>query len=459
MPRWGSRVRVPFSAPIWRHSQAVRQRSAKPLFPSSILGVASNEFIARYDRAFVVYSYHLLLYDYEREVDFMLSNFLIHRFIKDYDNVTDTTVRGNYGRLSGITGIIVNTILCIIKMGLGVLSGAISIVADAIHNLADAGSSIVTLLGFKLAARPADAEHPYGHGRLEYVAGLCIAVAIIIIGIELLKNSILKIISPSELSASWQMIAILLSSIGLQMWLGRFNKNIGITINSAAIRAAATDSLSDCVATSVVVISLLLHFLFGINIDGWAGLLVAAFILHSGISAAKDTLQPLLGQPPDPELIEAIESIVKNQHGIIGIHDLIINDYGPGRIIASLHAEVPSHMSLVVAHEMADNLEQSIKNQCHILVSVHMDPVETDDPFTRKMKEIAERIVSDTADGLSIHDFRISSTKNKIKLVFDVSVPPDCPMSDDDIKAWIRAKIHNEDNKYVAIVNTDRFFF
>lgn len=368
-------------------------------------------------------------------------------------------VRVSYGNLSGKAGIVINTILCCVKLVLGFMSGAISIVADAIHNLADAGSSIVTLLGFKLSAKPADLEHPYGHGRIEYVSGLCISAAIILVGVELLKGSVEKLLMPEELSSDGYMMVILLASILLQLWLGRFNRKIGRTINSAAIEAASADNLNDCVATTVVVIGLGVHYFWGWNIDGAAGIFVAAFILHSGWCAARDTLQPLLGQPPDPELVKGIQGLVLEKAEVCGVHDLIIHDYGPGRIFASLHAEVPSTMNIMDAHEVMDELEVKLRQKYNIMTTVHMDPVVIDDPETNHLRGMVEKIVQDTHQGLSMHDFRTTTTFGKGRnLIFDVVIPPECGMRDRDIIKAIQQKIQEKSEKYHPVIRIDRFY-
>ena len=388
-----------------------------------------------------------------------MRDFLIRRFVPNYQEVSDPTVRMSYGNLSGKVGIVVNTLLCCIKLFLGLSSGAISIVADAVHNLADAGSSIVTLLGFKLAAKPPDAEHPYGHGRIEYIAGFCIAAAIFAIGLELFKTSAEKILEPEEMATNASTMVILISSIFLQLWLGKFNQHIGRTIDSAAIEAASTDNLNDCLATAVVILSLAVHYFLGCNIDGAAGIFVAIFILHSGWEALQDTLQPLLGQPPKPEMIEGIERIVREQPQVQGMHDLLIHDYGPGRIFASLHAEVPATLDILAAHEVTDELEKKLRKEFHIMATVHMDPVVVNDPKVDALRDMADNIVRDTCDGLTMHDFRVTKKANgDCKLIFDVDVPQDCKMTDKAIGDWIKAKICEKGEQYHPVIRLDRFY-
>lgn len=384
---------------------------------------------------------------------------LFRRFIEDHDKTSLAEVRFAYGNLSGRVGITVNVILCAVKFMLGILSGSVSVVADAVHNLADAAASVATLLGFRLAAKPADVEHPFGHGRIEYVAGFCIAGLILLIGFKLMEASVEKILAPEPPEVSVSMLVILTASIALQLWLGRFNKTIGERIDSAAIRAAAADSLNDCVATVVVVLSLALHYATGIDVDGWAGILVALFILHSGWEAARDTLQPLLGQPPDPALVEGIEKTVLKHRAITGVHDIIIHDYGPGRTFASVHAEVPASMDFLKAHEIIDGIEELLRRKYHIIVTVHMDPVVTDDPAVERARAKVEAIMRDNHLGEAIHDFRMTTAKGGgKKLIFDVEVAPDCKMTDADVRFFLARAIEEKEPAYHPVIRIDRFF-
>ena len=384
---------------------------------------------------------------------------LFRRFVKDYDKTTLPEVRFAYGNLSGRVGITVNCILSAVKLFLGVMSGAVSVVADAVHNLADAAASVATLLGFRLAAKPADAEHPFGHGRVEYVAGFCIAGLIHLIGFKLLEASIEKILAPEPPEVSVSMLVILAASIALQLWLGRFNKTIGERIDSAAIRAAAADSLNDCIATVVVVVSLALHYATGIDIDGWAGILVALFILHSGWEAASDTLQPLLGRAPDPALVKGIEKTVLKHRAITGVHDIIIHDYGPGRTFASVHAEVPASMDFLEAHEVIDGIEELLRRKYQIIVTVHMDPVVTDDLETERVRAEIEAIMHENKLGESIHDFRMTTAKGGgKKIIFDVKVADDCKMTNADVGFFLAREIKAHNSAYQPVIRVDRFF-
>jgi cation diffusion facilitator family transporter len=384
---------------------------------------------------------------------------LIRKFIKDYGETERPDVRERYGELSGIVGVSINLLLCAAKLCVGILSGAISVIADAIHNLSDAGSSIVTLLGFKLAAKPADPEHPFGHGRIEYISGLIISAAILFVGIELFRTSLDKILHPEELAVTEGTILILVLSIFFQLWLGRFNQHIGRSIGSAAIEAAAADSLNDCVATAVVILSLIVHYVAGVNIDGIAGMLVAGFILHSGWCAARDTLQPLLGQAPKPEFVKELEEAVLSEDKICGVHDLIVHDYGPGRVFVSLHAEIPSTMNIMKAHELMDKLEVMLHVKFHIEVTVHMDPVVVDDPEINHLRELVQEAVKGTEASLSMHDFRMTTTYHGGRnLIFDVVVPFTCGLHDDEVRRQIRQRIAGISEDYHAVIRIDRLY-
>ena len=384
---------------------------------------------------------------------------LIRKFIKDYSKTDLPEVRERYGELSGSVGVGVNLVLCGAKLCVGLLSGAISVIADAIHNLSDAGSSVVTLLGFKLAAKPADPEHPFGHGRIEYISGLIISAAILFVGIELFRTSLDKILHPEELAVTEGTILILVLSIFLQLWLGRFNKDIGHRIGSAAIEAAAADSLNDCVATAVVILSLIVHYFAGVNIDGIAGMLVAGFILHSGWCAARDTLQPLLGQAPKPEYVKELEAAVLSEDKICGVHDLIVHDYGPGRVFVSLHAEIPSTMDIMKAHELMDKLEVMLHSKFHIEVTVHMDPVVMDNPEINRLRELVQTAVKETEPSLSMHDFRMTTTYHGGRnLIFDVVVPFSCGLEDTEVRRRIRQHLSAINQGYHAVIRIDRLY-
>lgn len=296
-----------------------------------------------------------------------MTGLLIKLFVKNNEDIMNPHIRKKYGALSGGVGIVCNIILFLIKLMTGIISASISVVADAFNNLSDAASSIITIIGFKLADKPADNDHPYGHGRYEYLSGLLIAFLIIMTAIELLKSSVDKIINPEAVEFSYFSVIVLVFSICLKMWMALFNKKIGKKLNASAMLATATDSLSDCIATGAVLLSLIIGYIFNINIDGYAGALVALFVFKAGIDAANDTLQPLLGQAPDPEFVKSLEEDILKEEKIEGIHDLHIHDYGPGRVVVSLHAEIPAEMNVMEAHDVIDNTEDRIKKNISVI--------------------------------------------------------------------------------------------
>lgn len=385
-----------------------------------------------------------------------MTDLLVKLFVKNKDDILNPRVRDSYGTLSGGVGICCNIFLCIIKFFAGTITGAISITADAFNNLSDAGSSIVTLIGFKLAGRPADNEHPYGHGRYEYISGVIIAAAIIVMGFELLKSSFDKIINPEPVEFSAISIVILIVSIAIKLWMNLFNRKLGKRIDASAMLATAADSLNDCIATSVVLISLLIGKFANINIDGWAGMLVALFVLWAGWNAAKDTLEPLLGQAPDPIFVNNIEQQILSHKEIIGIHDMHVHDYGPGRVFVSLHAEIPCSMNVMEAHDVIDNAEAEIHEMYNCEVSIHMDPIAVDDEKTNSLKAMVKSIVAGLDERLTIHDFRITDGPLRTNLIFDAVVPFDFKMTDKQVVEFITEKIKTNDEKYFAVIHIDR---
>ena len=384
---------------------------------------------------------------------------LLKRFIKDYDKTKNPEVRTRYGVFAGIVGIISNLILFLAKILAGVLSASVSIMADAVNNLSDAGSSIVTLIGFKLAGKPADYEHPYGHGRIEYISGFIVSGAIIIMGFELLTTSFRKILHPTPLEVSVPSLIILVLSILMKMWMAKFNKYLGNKVDSAAMKATATDSLSDCVATSVVLIGVLLTLFSDINIDGIAGVVVAVFVILAGFGAAKDTLQPLLGQPPTKEFVQELENIVLQDKHIIGVHDLIVHNYGPGRVYASLHAEVPANMDMMEAHDYIDMAERRVEKRMKCFISIHMDPVITDDEVINEQKAVVQEIIDDISPDISMHDFRTIKGPHITNLIFDVLVPFGFNMKDDEIVGRIKDALRNKHENWRAVIQVDKKMF
>lgn len=385
-----------------------------------------------------------------------MTELLLKIFIKNSNDTDNPVVRQKYGMLSGIVGITCNIILFLLKFLAGIITGAVSVAADAFNNLSDAGSSIVTFIGFKVSGKPADTEHPFGHGRIEYISGLIVAAAIIVMGAELFRSSVARIFNPDEMYFSILSVIILVGSILMKTWMFLFNHSLGKRLDSAAMLATSTDSLSDCVATAVVLLSLLLWKITGINIDGIAGTIVAIFVFVAGVQAARDTLQPLLGQPADEKLAHKIEDTVKEDEHVIGVHDLIVHDYGPGRRFASLHAELPYNMDMLDAHEIIDTAEKRVKNNLGCDISIHLDPVITDDEQINELRKITNQIISTIDARLSMHDFRVMRGPIMKKLMFDVVVPYDFEISDDVLKKKINSYIKIYDENCYAVINIDR---
>lgn len=381
---------------------------------------------------------------------------LVKIFIKDSDNVKDSKVRESYGVLSGAVGIFCNVCLFVLKFIAGIITGAVSISADAFNNLSDAGSSVITLAGFKMAGKPADTDHPYGHGRIEYMAGLGVSVAIIVMGVELFKQSVDRIINPEETVFSVLSVVILVGSICVKTWMAFFNYTLGKRIDSAAMKATATDSLSDCITTTVVLASVFVQYISGYNIDGYAGAVVALFVLYAGFGAAKDTIAPLLGKAPEQKLVSQIEDAVLEGGGVLGIHDMVIHDYGPGRVFASLHAEVPYDMDMLTAHDIIDHAESRIKKRLGIDISIHMDPVIYDDEKLKQIKQEIYKIVSDIDDRITMHDFRLVDGPGVKKVIFDCVVPFDMPISDNEVKKRIADEVSQLEGNYEAVINIDK---
>lgn len=377
-------------------------------------------------------------------------------FIKDYENIQDASVRQAYGMLGGGLGIACNLILFLAKLVAGIMTGAISIMADAFNNLSDAGSSIVTLIGFKLAGKPADKEHPFGHGRMEYLAGLFISAAIMLVGWQLGTSSIDKILHPEEVTYGMLSIIILIGSVLVKFWMASYNRYLGNKIQSATMKATAMDSLSDCIATTAVLLSIAIGYFTDLQVDGIAGLIVSIFIFIAGINAMKDTVQPLLGQAPDAEFVKGIERVVMSHSAIIGIHDMMVHDYGPGRVMVSLHAEIPVEMDFMEAHDIIDDIEMDIKNEFQCDITIHMDPVVLEDEKTNQMRERVKGIVESVENDLTMHDFRMTTGPLRTNLIFDVVVPYDSKKTDKEIKEEITEQVSQIGENYYARVQIDK---
>lgn len=388
-----------------------------------------------------------------------MTNFLLRRFIPDYQNTADPAVRERYGKLAGITGIICNVLLFAFKLLAGTLSGSVSITADAVNNLSDASSSLVTLLGFRLAARPADEEHPYGHARMEYLSGLAVAVMILVIGVELVKSSVQKILHPEAVEFSVLTAAVLTGSILLKLWMALFDRKLGRKISSAALIAAAADSRSDVIATGAVLLACVVGRLTGLMIDGWAGLLVALFILWSGVGVVKDTVDPLLGAKPDEELVRAIAYLMTSHVNILGFHDLMVHDYGPGRRFASVHAEIDHRIDPLVAHEILDEIERQAKRELHVDLVIHYDPIVTDDPEVAAVRTRVLQIMHELDPRLSLHDFRMVSGSHHVNVIFDMVIPPEDTDTAEQLRRQIEAQLQDGKKTYHLIVTFDTAAF
>lgn len=387
-----------------------------------------------------------------------MGDFLFRKFIKNYDQVADPAVRDAYGKLAGIVGILSNSLLCVMKMLIGFLSGSIAIVADAVNNLADASSSLITLVGFKLASMPEDDEHPYGHARMEYLAGMAVSVMIIIVGVELGKSSIEKILHPSPLEFSWTVVIVLLLAIAIKVWQSLFNISAGKKINSLALIATGTDSRNDVISTSVVLAGVLMGHFLNVQIDGYLGLAVALFILWSGISLVKETVSPLLGEAPDPDLVNNIEKQAMSFDGVLGIHDLVVHNYGPGKIFASVHIEVDSDVDVMLSHDLVDNIEKQISHDLHLLLTAHMDPVNTHDPNREPLSNIIKEAISEIPGVLSFHDLRIVPGSTHTNVIFDVVVSSECKESPEKIRQILQERIAGYNPAFCSVVEIDNSY-
>lgn len=353
-----------------------------------------------------------------------MTELLVRFFIKTPERVEDSSVREAYGILAGFVGIACNLILCAMKFVIGTLSGSIAIQADAVNNLSDVGSSAVMLIGSKMAGKPADREHPYGHARMEYIAALIIAFFILIVGFELGRESVMKIIAPEPVEFSVAMIAVLVGSILVKLWMSRFTANIGRRINSSTMSAATSDSIADVISTGAILLSSVIGYFKGVNIDGYIGVVVAGFVLYSGVSILRDTISPLMGEAPDPKVVAELTDRILSYDGIIGIHDILVHSYGPGKLIASAHAEVRSDCDLMAIHETIDTAEREVGVQTGILLTLHLDPVEVDNAVLNETREQIKGILAEIDETLRFHDFRMVRGENRTNLLFDIVVQP-----------------------------------
>ena len=386
--------------------------------------------------------------------------FLASLFIKDSKNYKEPSVRQAYGVLSGAVGIGLNILLFFGKWLAGTISGSIAIIADAFNNLSDAGSSIITLIGFRLSGQEPDPEHPFGHGRMEYISGLLVSVAILAMGFELIGSSIGKLRSPEPIESSALVFGILIASILVKLYMFFYNHSLSKKIESAAMKATSVDSLSDTVATTLVLIATLISKYTGLLLDGWFGILVGLFILYTGGSTLKETIDLLLGQPPKQEFIDEVKEIVLGHSMVHGVHDLIVHDYGPGRVMISLHAEVDVNGDIQDIHEQIDHIEHELQEKLHCSATIHMDPIVTDDKEVLAMKAKVEEMVHFLDESFSMHDFRMVKGSTRTNLIFDVEVPRKTSYTDNEIVNWLKERIHElPGSKYFAVIQIDHEYY
>lgn len=385
-----------------------------------------------------------------------MGKFLVRLFVKDYKKTKDPVVRDRYGRLIAVVGILSNLLLSGAKIATGLLFGSIAIFADGMNNLADASSAIILLIGIRLAAKPADEGHPYGHARIEYITGLLISFFIVILGFQMLRASIDKIRFPEPIEFSWLLVAVLAVSILVKIWQALFYTKVSRVISSSTIKATAADSRNDVISTSAVLLSLFIGEFASLQLDGIMGALVAAFVIYSGVRLVLETSSPLLGNPPDPELVNAIRERILAYEGVLGIHDLIVHNYGPGRIFATVHVEVSAHGDLIASHDMVDDIEREISEELKIRLVAHMDPLDTEDPLTAELNTRINEIITALPGIIEIHDLRVVAGYSHHKIIFDVVVDPHCPYTDSELKKLLNQKIKELSSTYYSVITVDR---
>ena len=387
-----------------------------------------------------------------------MTKILIKLFVKDSSDINNEKVRGAYGRIASIVGIVSNLLLCLGKFLVGTISGSVAIAADAVNNLADASASIITLVGFKLSEKPADAEHPFGHARIEYLSALSVAILILVIGVELLKTSVSKIISPEAVTFSYISIGVLIASIIVKIWLAKFNGAIGNKINSKSIIAVAADSKNDVIATSGVLLASIAERITGWQLDGYMGFLVAIFILYSGFGIVKETLSPILGEAPDKEIVKDICSEILAGDGILGMHDLMVHDYGPGRRFASAHAEMSADADVMESHDVIDDIERRVKENFAVHLVLHFDPINTNDEENKRHRDLVLSLVKELDKNLTIHDFRMVKGPGHTNLIFDIVLPVKYHLTDDEVKDYLVKTIQENDDKHYPVITVDHNF-
>ena len=388
-----------------------------------------------------------------------MTDILVKAFIKDYKNITNPEVRMKYGILGGCVGIALNIILCLMKFFVGSVTGSIAITADAVNNLSDAGSSAVTVFGFKMAGKPADREHPFGHGRIEYITAMIVSFIILFMGIELAIQSVNKIRSPEDVKFSLIGAIIIAVSILGKLWLALFNKKLGKRIDSPAMTAVVADSLSDIAATSVTLLALILSKFFpSLHIDGWLGILVACFVIKAGVDIFRDTLSSLIGKPPSKELVEELKNKILSYDHVSGIHDLIMHNYGPDSFFATVHVEIPSDIDVMVGHDIIDHIENDIKKEMGIELTIHYDPLAVNNERVTELREMTEKIVKNINPELSIHDFRVVDGSTITNLIFDVVIPYGFSQTPNEIIKDISLKISEVNSSYFAVIKAEHSF-
>lgn len=388
-----------------------------------------------------------------------MTDFLVNKFIKDSTNIESTEVRTRYGMLASVVGIFCNVLLFSVKLTIGLILSSLAVTADAFNNLSDAASSIISFIGVKMAGKPADAEHPFGHGRIEYIAALIVSFLVIEVGFTFFKSSISKILHPEEISFDLVPFVILILSILVKLWMAFFNNKLGKRIDSKVMLATAADSLGDVITTSATVLSIIICHFTSINVDAIAGLIVSAIVIWSGISIAKDTLEPLIGERVPAELYQKITDIVESYDGIVGTHDLIVHNYGPNQSMATIHAEVPNDINIDVSHEIIDKIERDVKKDLNILLVIHMDPVEMRDEEVLSLREKTSRIVHALDPELNFHDFRVLKENEQRNLIFDLVIPDSYSEKDANrVMHQLVSLLHEMDGNVECIITLDRSF-
>lgn len=387
-----------------------------------------------------------------------MTEWLIRHFVKGYEYKDDPKVRTAYGQFAGIVGIICNILLCAAKGLIGFLAGSVSIIADALNNLSDAASNVISLLGFKLASKPADPEHPYGHGRYEYLSGLAVAVIIVVIGVELIQSSLDKILNPTPTEFNIVVAVILILSILVKLWMAVFNRTIGKRISSTTLEATAIDSRNDVIATAVVLVCAIISSQTGIDLDGWVGIAVGIFIVYSGIQLMRETVSPLLGKAAEPEVVAHIQKKIMNYPGVLGTHDLMVHDYGPGRQFASAHVEMAAEADPMESHDLIDNIEQDFKNDEGLIVTLHYDPIVTDDPEVKDLRNQINELVKSINPQLSIHDLRTVPGPTHTNVIFDCVKPADFELDDDELKQRISDLVTEKHPEAICKITIDQSY-